>query len=59
MKHKIELLGRRPGKIVYNSNDYEDIFRFRKAENIDLLDSSGVVLFRYFGVTPIQMKAFS
>ncbi|OYD96049.1 hypothetical protein CDG77_09210 [Nostoc sp. 'Peltigera membranacea cyanobiont' 213] len=59
MKHKIESLGRGPGKTVYSTNDYEDIFCFSKTETIDLFKSSGILLFRGFGVTPIQMKAFS
>ncbi|MBN3897491.1 MAG: TauD/TfdA family dioxygenase [Nostoc sp. NOS(2021)] len=59
MRNKIESFGIGTGKIVYSTNDYEDIFCFSKAENIELFKSSGVVLFRGFGVTPIQMKAFS
>ncbi|MEH1851356.1 MAG: TauD/TfdA family dioxygenase [Nostoc sp.] len=59
MISKIESLGTGTGKIVYSTNDCQDILRLSKAEILELFKSSGVVLFRGFGVTPIQMKAFS
>ena len=59
MMSRIESLGTGTGKIVYSTNDCEDILRLSKAEILELFKSSGIVLFRGFGVTPIQMKAFS
>ena len=59
MKRKIESLRIGSGKIVYNTNDYEYIFCLFKAETIDLFNSSRIVLFRGFGITPIHMEAFS
>ncbi|MEH2072619.1 MAG: TauD/TfdA family dioxygenase [Nostoc sp.] len=59
MIEKIEPLGTGTGKIVYSTNNCEDILHFSKAEILDLFKLSGVILFRGFGVTPIQMKAFS
>ena len=59
MISKIEPLGTGTGKIVYSTNDSEDILHLSKAETLELFKSSGIVLFRGFGVTPMQMKAFS
>ena len=59
MINKIESLETRTEKIVYSTHDCEDILRLSKAETLELFKSSGIVLFRGFGVTPMQMKAFS
>jgi len=54
----IEPLGTSTGKTVY-SNDCKDILRLPATKIIDLFKSSGLLLFRGFGVTHEQMKAFS
>ncbi len=59
MMSKIESLGTGTGKIIYSTKDCEDILRLSKAETLDLFKSSGIILFRGFGVTSTQMKAFS
>jgi len=59
MISKIESLGTGTGKIVSSTNDCEDILRLYKGEILELFKSSGVVLFRGFGVTPMLMKEFS
>ncbi|MEH2262929.1 TauD/TfdA family dioxygenase [Nostoc sp.] len=59
MISKIESLGTGTAKIVYSTNDCQDILRLSQAEIIELFKSSGVVLFRGFEVTPMLMKEFS
>ncbi|WP_460202747.1 TauD/TfdA family dioxygenase [Scytonema sp. NUACC21] len=59
MMNKIESLGTGSGKIVYSTNDCEDILRLSKTETLELFKSFGVILFRGFGVTPMLMKDFS
>jgi hypothetical protein len=56
--NKIESLGISTGKIVY-SNDRQNILSLSVAEIEALFKSSGILLFRGFGVTYEQMKAFS
>lgn len=58
MNSKIEALGTSTGKILYNSN-CQNILDLSIAETMELFKSSGVILFRGFGVTPKQMKDFS
>ncbi|MDF5718174.1 MAG: TauD/TfdA family dioxygenase [Rhizonema sp. NSF051] len=58
MLSKIEALGTSTGKILYNSH-CQNIFDLSVAETMELFKSSGVILFRGFGVTPKQMKDFS
>jgi alpha-ketoglutarate-dependent taurine dioxygenase len=55
---KIEPLGTSTGKLVY-SCDRQDILHLSIANVIDLFKSSGILLFRGFGVTHETMKAFS
>lgn len=47
------------GKIVYRSEDYPDILQLPVSETMELFKSFGVLLFRGFDVTPVQMKFFS
>ncbi|MGI2902869.1 TauD/TfdA dioxygenase family protein [Tolypothrix sp. VBCCA 56010] len=58
MNSKIEALGTSTGKILYSS-DCQNILDLSVAETMELFKSSGVILFRGFGVTPKQMKDFS
>jgi hypothetical protein len=58
MNSKIEALGTSTGKILYSS-DCQNILDLSIAETMELFKSSGVILFRGFGVTPKQMKDFS
>jgi alpha-ketoglutarate-dependent taurine dioxygenase len=55
---KIEPLNTSTGKIVY-SNHCQNILDISVAETMEIFKSSGVILFRGFGVTPKQMKDFS
>ena len=59
MMNKIEPLGTSTGKIVHNNKDRLNILELPVADTMELFKSSGVLLFRGFGVTPDQMKAFS
>ena len=56
---EVEPLGTGTGKIVHSSKDCLNILELSVADMMDLFKSSGVLLFRGFGVTPDQMKAFS
>jgi Taurine catabolism dioxygenase TauD, TfdA family len=56
---KIESLGTNAGKIIYNSEDYQDIIHLPVAGIMDLFTESGVLLFRGFEVTHKQMKEFA
>ncbi|MDJ0676978.1 MAG: TauD/TfdA family dioxygenase [Calothrix sp. MO_167.B42] len=56
LETKIESLGTSTGKIIHRSEEYPDIFHLPRAEVIDLFSSSGILLFRGFGVTHNQMK---
>ncbi|MBW4592784.1 MAG: TauD/TfdA family dioxygenase [Brasilonema angustatum HA4187-MV1] len=58
MNSKIKALGTSTGKILYSS-DCQNILDLSVAETMELFKSSGVILFRGFGVTPKQMKDFS
>jgi alpha-ketoglutarate-dependent taurine dioxygenase len=58
MINKIEPLGTSTGKILYSSH-CQNIFDLSIAETMEIFKSSGVILFRGFGVTPKQMKEFS
>lgn len=58
MMIKIESLGTSTAKIVY-SDDCQDILSLPVAKITALFKSSGLLLFRGFGVTHKQMKAFS
>jgi Taurine catabolism dioxygenase TauD, TfdA family len=55
---KIEPLGATAGKIIHQ-NGYSNILSLPPAEVIDQFKSSGLLLFRGFGVSPEQMKSFS
>lgn len=58
MFSKIEVLGTSTGKILYNNN-CQNILDISVAETMEIFESSGVILFRGFEVTPKQMKDFS
>ncbi|MEH2238967.1 TauD/TfdA family dioxygenase [Nostoc sp.] len=58
MISQTEPLGTSTGKILYSSN-CQNIFHISVAETMELFKSSGVILFRGFGVTANQMKDFS
>ena len=55
----IESLGKSTGKIIYNSEDCPDIFCLSVTEIREIFKSSGVLLFRGFGVGHEQMKDFA
>ncbi|MEC4813581.1 MAG: TauD/TfdA family dioxygenase [Scytonema sp. PMC 1069.18] len=55
----IESLGTNTGKIIDNSDNYQDVFHLPVTEIMDLFIESGVILFRGFGVTHKQMKEFA
>ncbi len=59
LKTKIESLGTGTGKIIYRSDDYQDIFHLPVTEIMEMFKSSGVLLFKSFGVTHDQMKKFA
>ena len=59
LKTKIESLGTSTGKIINRSEDYPDIFHLPVAEMMDLFSSSGILLFKGFGVNHNQMKEFA
>lgn len=59
MLNKIEPLGISTGKIIYSCEDSQDILRLPVATTMELFKSSGVLLFRGFGVTHEQMKTFA
>ncbi|NEU76132.1 TauD/TfdA family dioxygenase [Hassallia byssoidea VB512170] len=59
MNSKIESLGMSTGKVIYSCDDCENIHRLKVATTMDLFKSSGVLLFRGFGVTHEQMKTFA
>ena len=59
MMNEVESLGTGTGKIIYSSKDCLNILALPVADIMELFKSSGVLLFRGFGVTPHQMKAFS
>ena len=59
LETKIESLGTSTGKIIHCSDEYPDIFHLPAAEIMDLFSSSGILLFRGFGVTHNQMKKFA
>jgi hypothetical protein len=55
---KFESLGTSTGKIIY-SDDCHDILHFPVETTKELFRSSGILLFRGFGVTYEQMKVFA
>ncbi|MBD1806832.1 TauD/TfdA family dioxygenase [Microcoleus sp. FACHB-SPT15] len=55
---KIESLGTSSAKIIYGEN-HTDLLTLSVQEVLNLFEPSGVLLFRRFGVTPTQMRAFS
>ena len=59
MMNEIEQLGTSTGKVIYSSKDCLNILELPVPDTIELFKASGVLLFRGFGVTPDQMKAFS
>ncbi|MDF5731721.1 MAG: TauD/TfdA family dioxygenase, partial [Rhizonema sp. PD38] len=59
MMSTIESFGISTGKIVYSSEDCQDILSLSVKETIELFKSSGFLLFRGFGVSHEQMKAFA
>lgn len=59
MMSTIESFGTSTGKIVYSSEDYQDILSLSVKETIELFKSSGFLLFRGFGVSYEQMKPFA
>lgn len=60
MMNKIESIGNTTtGKIIYSSDDCQDILRLPVTEIIDVFKPSGVIIFRGFGVTHEQMKEFA
>ncbi|MBW4630848.1 MAG: TauD/TfdA family dioxygenase [Iphinoe sp. HA4291-MV1] len=59
MKNKIESLGMSTGKIIYSCDDCQDIHCLKVAKTMEIFKSSGVLLFRGFGVTHEQMKTFA
>ncbi|MEO1352215.1 MAG: TauD/TfdA family dioxygenase [Cyanobacteria bacterium J06635_15] len=59
MMNVIESLGASTGKIVHSDKDCLNILELPITEIMELFKSSGVLLFRGFGVTPGLMKTFS
>ena len=59
MISKIESLGTSTGKIIYGSDDCQDILSLPVTKTMELFKSAGVLLFRDFRVTHEQMKMFA
>lgn len=59
MINNINTLGTSTGKIVYSIDDFQDVFSIPTAEIIELFKTSGIILFRGFGINAEKMKNFS